>query len=70
VRFKFKGVAPHASGAPQLGRNTRKGVELTDVGVNFMREHLKQDAHIRSVITNGGGQPNVVPLVLLLLQRE
>jgi len=45
-------------------------VELTDVGVNFMREHLKQDAHIRSVITNGGGQPNVVPLVLLLLQRE
>jgi aminobenzoyl-glutamate utilization protein B len=61
VRFKFKGVASHASSAPQLGRSALKGVELTDVGVNFMREHLKEDARIHSVITNGGGQPNVVP---------
>ena len=61
VRFKFKGVAAHASSAPQVGRSALKGVELTDVGVNFMREHLKEDARIHSVITNGGGQPNVVP---------
>ena len=61
VRFKFKGVAAHASSAPQLGRSALKGVELTDVGVNFMREHLNEDARIHSVITNGGGQPNVVP---------
>ncbi len=61
VRFKFKGVAAHASSAPQLGRSALKGVELTDVGVNFAREHLKEDARIHSVITNGGGQPNVVP---------
>lgn len=63
VRFKFRGVAAHASSAPQLGRSALKGVELTDVGVNFMREHLKEDARIHSVITNGGGQPNVVPAV-------
>jgi aminobenzoyl-glutamate utilization protein B len=63
VRFKFKGVAAHASSAPQVGRSALKGVELTDVGVNFMREHLKEDARIHSVITNGGGQPNVVPAV-------
>ncbi len=61
VRFKFKGVAAHASSAPQLGRSALKGVELMDVGVNFAREHLKEDARIHSVITNGGGQPNVVP---------
>lgn len=61
VRFKFKGVAAHASSAPQFGRSALKGVELLDVGVNFMREHLKEDARIHSVITNGGGQPNVVP---------
>jgi len=61
VRFKFKGVAAHASSAPQLGRSALKGVELLDVGVNFAREHLKEDARIHSVITNGGGQPNVVP---------
>jgi aminobenzoyl-glutamate utilization protein B len=61
VRFKFKGVAAYASSAPQLGRSALKGVELLDVGVNFAREHLKEDARIHSVITNGGGQPNVVP---------
>jgi aminobenzoyl-glutamate utilization protein B len=61
VRFKFKGVAAHASSAPQVGRSALKGVELLDVGVNFAREHLKEDARIHSVITNGGGQPNVVP---------
>lgn len=61
VRFKFKGVAAHASSAPQVGRSALKGVELLDVGVHFMREHLKEDARIHSVITNGGGQPNVVP---------
>lgn len=63
VRFKFTGVAAHASIAPQLGRSALKGVELTEVGVNFMREHVKEDARIHSVITNGGGQPNVVPAV-------
>ena len=61
VRFKFQGVAAHASSAPQMGRSALKGVELMDVGVNFMREHVKEDARIHSVITNGGGQPNVVP---------
>jgi aminobenzoyl-glutamate utilization protein B len=63
VRFKFRGVAAHASAAPELGRSALKGVELTDVGVNLMREHFKEDARISSVITNGGGQPNIVPAI-------
>lgn len=32
-----------------------------NIGVNFMREHVKEDARIHYMITNGGGQPNVVP---------
>ncbi len=32
-----------------------------DVGVNYMREHVKEDTRIHYVVTNGGGQPNVVP---------
>ena len=32
-----------------------------NVGTNYMREHVKEDARIHYVITNGGGQPNVVP---------
>jgi aminobenzoyl-glutamate utilization protein B len=31
------------------------------VGVNYMREHIQEDARIHYVITQGGGQPNVVP---------
>lgn len=61
VRFKFKGLAAHASVSPHLGRSALDGVELMDVGVNFMREHVKEDARIHYVITQGGGQPNVVP---------
>ncbi len=63
VRFKFKGLAAHASVSPHLGRSALDGVELMDVGVNFMREHVKEDARIHYVITLGGGQPNVVPPV-------
>jgi aminobenzoyl-glutamate utilization protein B len=31
------------------------------VGVNYMREHIREDARIHYVVTGGGGQPNVVP---------
>ncbi len=61
VRFRFKGLPAHASTSPHLGRSALDGVELMDVGVNFMREHVKEDARIHYVITRGGGQPNVVP---------
>src|SRR5262249_11769260 len=37
------------------------GVELMNVGANYMREHIKETSRIHYVITNGGGQPNVVP---------
>ena len=63
VKFKFTGVAAHASAAPFGGRSALDAVELMNTGVNFMREHVKQDARIHYVITDGGGQPNVVPPV-------
>ena len=61
VRFNFKGLAAHASASPHQGRSALDGVELMDTGVNFMREHVREDARIHYVITRGGGQPNVVP---------
>jgi aminobenzoyl-glutamate utilization protein B len=36
-------------------------VELMNMGVNYLREHVIQDARIHYVIEEGGGQPNVVP---------
>lgn len=61
AKFTFEGVTAHASGSPDKGRSALDAVELMNVGANFMREHLKEDARVHYVITNGGGAPNVVP---------
>ncbi|MEK6236738.1 MAG: amidohydrolase, partial [Planctomycetales bacterium] len=61
AKFTFAGTPAHASVSPESGRSALDAVELMDVGANFMREHLKEDARLHYVITNGGGQPNVVP---------
>ncbi len=61
VRFHFYGVAAHAAGAPDQGRSAMDGVELMNVGVNFLREHIVQEARIHYVVQDGGTQPNVVP---------
>ncbi len=61
VKFRFAGLPAHASTSPHDGRSALDAVELMSVGVNYMREHIKEDARIHYVVTNGGGQPNVVP---------
>lgn len=61
VKFRFEGLPSHASVSPEKGRSALDAVELMSVGVNYMREHVKEDTRIHYVITNGGGQPNVVP---------
>ncbi len=61
VKFRFSGLAAHASSSPHQGRSALDAVELMNNGVNFMREHIKEDARLHYVITDGGGQPNVVP---------
>ena len=61
AKFTFHGLAAHASGSPDKGKSALDGVELMNVGANSMREHFKQTSRIHYVITNGGGQPNVVP---------
>jgi aminobenzoyl-glutamate utilization protein B len=36
-------------------------VELMNVGVNYLREHVIQDARLHYVVEKGGTQPNIVP---------
>ena len=60
VKFTFSGTAAHASASPESGRSALDAVELMNVGANFMREHIKEDARLHYVITDGGGAPNVV----------
>jgi aminobenzoyl-glutamate utilization protein B len=61
MKFVFHGVASHAGGSPEQGRSALDAVELMDTGVNYLREHVIQEARIHYVIEDGGGQPNVVP---------
>lgn len=61
VKFTFHGIAAHAAGSPESGRSALDAVELMNVGVNYMREHVKEDARFHYVVTDGGGAPNVVP---------
>ncbi|HRW08668.1 MAG TPA: M20 family metallopeptidase [Caldilineaceae bacterium] len=60
-KVNFYGVAAHGAAAPHLGRSALDGAQLMDVGVNYLREHVIQEARIHSVITSGGQAPNVVP---------
>jgi aminobenzoyl-glutamate utilization protein B len=61
VYFRFKGRASHAAGSPWLGRSALDAVEIMNVGVNYLREHMPLDCRVHYAITNSGGNsPNVV----------
>lgn len=61
VLFDFEGTASHAAAAPEMGRSALDAAELMNVGVNFLREHMSDDARIHYAITDAGGDaPNVV----------
>ncbi|HET6182283.1 MAG TPA: M20 family metallopeptidase [Acetobacteraceae bacterium] len=61
IDFSFSGRAAHAAASPHLGRSALDAVELMNVGVNYMREHMPSDARIHYAILDAGGvAPNVV----------
>jgi aminobenzoyl-glutamate utilization protein B len=61
IEYTFHGRTAHAAGDPWDGRSALDAVELMDVGMNFRREHLPLSQRTHYVISNGGGQPNIVP---------
>ena len=59
--FRFKGQSAHAASSPHLGRSALDALELMNVGVQFLREHVPDDTRIHYAITDAGGaSPNVV----------
>lgn len=61
VQYHFEGVASHAAGSPERGRSALDAVELMNIGVQFLREHMSDKARIHYAITDAGGRsPNVV----------
>jgi aminobenzoyl-glutamate utilization protein B len=60
-KFRFHGLSAHASAAPDKGRSALDGVEVMNVAVNYLREHVPMTTRIHYVVTKGGEAPNVVP---------
>ncbi len=61
LNFHFTGRSSHAAATPHLGRSALDAVELMNVGVNYMREHMPSTARVHyALIDAGGPAPNVV----------
>ncbi|MGV2290439.1 amidohydrolase [Trinickia sp. YCB016] len=66
--FRFHGKAAHAALAPHLGRSALDAAELMNVGVNYLREHMPDQARVHFAYINSGGiSTNVVPVFAELL---
>ena len=67
IIYNFTGKSAHAAAAPHLGRSALDAVELMNVGVNYMREHMLPEARVHYAVTDTGGDaPNVVQARALL----
>lgn len=61
IDFTFVGKAAHAATAPELGRSALDAVELMNIGVNYLREHMPDSARVHYAYLDAGGPaPNVV----------
>lgn len=58
---KFHGKTAHAAMNPQDGRSALDAIQLMNMGVEFLREHVTSDIRIHYTITRGGMAPNIVP---------
>ena len=61
IEYTFHGKTAHAAGDPWDGHSALDAVEIMNVAMNYRREHLPLSQRTHYVISNGGGQPNIVP---------
>ena len=61
IEFNFSGVAAHAACYPEKGVNALDAVNLMFAGVNALRQHMKPDARVAGIVTEGGMACNIVP---------
>lgn len=60
-KFRFYGKTAHAAASPEQGRSALDAAELTNVAVNYLREHVADHVRMHYVYTSAGDKPNVVP---------
>ncbi|WP_455368820.1 M20 family metallopeptidase [[Eubacterium] cellulosolvens] len=61
VKISFTGKPAHAAAAPEMGINALEALILTFNSINSLRQHLRSDARIHGIITEGGEAPNIIP---------
>jgi Xaa-Arg dipeptidase len=60
-RVKFRGKAAHAAAAPWNGANACDAIVMAYNGLAMLRQHIKKDESIQSVILQAGKAPNIIP---------
>ena len=61
LEVEFFGRAAHAAGQPHKGINALDAMILAFTSINSLRQHIRGDARIHGIITDGGEAPNIVP---------
>ena len=59
-KFYYTGLSAHAGFAPQNGRSALDAMELTNVGVQYLREHVIDGTRIHYTTDSCGYAPNIV----------
>ena len=57
----FQGKSSHAAIQPEAGRSALDALLLAFQGIEFMREHVKEDTRMHYTVLDAGGPSNVVP---------
>jgi amidohydrolase len=61
LEVEFLGRAAHAAADPEAGINALEAMILSFNAIDALRQHIKENARIHGIITDGGDAPNVVP---------
>lgn len=57
----FMGKASHAAAAPDRGRNALDGVTLMLNSIGLLRQQLRQDSRVHTIVSDGGQAVNIIP---------
>ena len=52
--YRFRGRSAHAAADPHSGRSALDALELMNIGVNYLREHVTDDVRLHYSILSGG----------------
>lgn len=61
VDVAYRGRAVHASVAPEQGLNALDAIVTAYQAVAQLRQHIRRDARLHGIITDGGAAANIVP---------